>query len=126
MAACSVGLAVVVDFKVVVVCATLFGLSYGTFLSVDFAMVCAKNQVMLPNGVGTFAVERANPCIQSVAWYVAMDGGWLTLVCTHQVIDVLPAAHSNAKDLAVWHAAIALPNVCHSGVPGSKRNVVQV
>lgn len=40
MAACSVALAVVVDFHVVVVCSTLFGLSYGTFLSVDFAMVC--------------------------------------------------------------------------------------
>eukprot|EP01135_Chromosphaera_perkinsii_P001676 Nk52_evm53s208 gene=Nk52_evmTU53s208 len=79
MALCVVALAFTEVFYYAVPVTTIFGLGYGSYLAVDFAMVC----------------------------------------------DILPVDGDNAKDLAVWHTAMVLPQLTATPLGGLIRDMFQ-
>ena len=65
MGLCTLGAAFNTSYAAALAIVAVFGVGYGTFLAVDYAMV----------------------------------------------LDVLPSAATAAKDMAVWHAALVLPQL---------------
>lgn len=72
MTSCCVGFIFVTDWTAAIGIATVFGLGFGAFLAVDWALV----------------------------------------------MDVLPSAHTAARDVAIWHTALVLPQVAATPVAG--------
>eukprot|EP01134_Creolimax_fragrantissima_P003566 CFRG3566T1 len=79
MAGCGLAFAFVTNFQIITIFTSVFGVGYGAFLAVDFAMV----------------------------------------------MDILPDNRENARDIAVWHSALVIPNMIAAPIAGILRDTFQ-
>lgn len=104
MTCTSLGFVFARSFAACIVITSIFGVGYGIFLAVDFAMV--GEQVLSQPPAPVLSLCRA-----------------LTLpVQSPQVLDVLPDETTRAKDLAVWHLSLVLPQFLATPIGGLLRD----